>query len=73
MEPIPLMTMELYQKVVLVADIMTINKICFHVSVSWNIWFGTGEMIENMKIPTMVELLCQEDPATIHAVGILGI
>jgi len=34
---------------------MTINKICSLVSISWNIQFGTGETIKNMRIPIMVE------------------
>jgi hypothetical protein len=46
---IPLPIMEKYQNVTLAVDIMTINKICFFLSISRNIHFGTGEMIGGMK------------------------
>ena len=59
MYDIPLSILEWYQQVTLGADIMTVNKIRFVVSVSHHIHFGTGETITNMKQGMLVELIKQ--------------
>jgi hypothetical protein len=54
---LPLEIMERYGNVTLTADIMTINKIRFFMSVSRNIRFGTSEVITNMKESTLVSCM----------------
>ena len=57
---VPVTIMEHYQNVTLAADIMTVNQhICFFMSVSRNIQFGTGEHITNMAVPTLVKSVKQ--------------
>lgn len=51
---LPLPIMEKYQTVMLGADIMMINKICFFVSVSHHIRLGTAEMIGGKKALALV-------------------
>ena len=54
---IPLPVMERYRSVMLGANVMTINKICFVVSISHHIKFRTGEVIGNTKVETLAQSL----------------
>jgi len=56
---IPMSLMERYRDVTLAADIMSINKIWFFVSISCHIKFGTAEMIENMQSATLLRSVKQ--------------
>jgi hypothetical protein len=48
-----------HQRVVLCADVMTVNKIPFFVTISRKIKFGTVEAIKNMKNSTLTEAILQ--------------
>jgi len=56
---IPILLMERYRDVTLAADIMSINKIWFFVSISHHIKFRTGKMIKNMQSATLLQLVKQ--------------
>jgi hypothetical protein len=49
--------MERYQEVTISANIMTINKIGFLMTFSWNIWFQMSKALESAKQAMLLQCI----------------